>query len=97
MSWTDRAYHHIREIAATLPSDATFQQRVKALREGYPFARREGWAYKAWLAEQRKYLALFQPPSDSKRFPLSPLERIMLKTAEQESLLRLSGITRGRP
>lgn len=90
MSWADRARDAIRDITATLPKEATFQQRVKALRDAYPFARREGWAYKAWLKEQRRYLAQFAPPADSKRFPLSPLEKMLLATEQHETRLSSS-------
>ena len=78
MSWFDSARDHIAIIHDGLAADATFQQRVKALRDGYPFAERRGWAYKAWLKAQRQYLASYQPATvDTKRFPLSPLERLM--------------------
>ena len=78
MSWSESSAEMISYIHSTLPPDVTFAQRVKALRDGYPFARRRGWAYKAWLGEQRKYLAQYQPADhDSQRFPMSPLERLM--------------------
>lgn len=80
MSWRDRAHAAIREITAGLPKDAAFADRVKLLRESYPFAERKGWAYKSWLVEQRRYLAQFEPPATSKRFPLSPLERLISKS-----------------
>lgn len=79
MSWPARARAVIREIDAGMPKDMPFADRVKALREAYPFARRQGWAYKSWLAEQRRYLAQFDPPPASKRFPLSPMERMMAR------------------
>jgi hypothetical protein len=82
MSWSDAAFSEIQRIHATLPADVTFEQRVKALRDGYPFSERMGWAYKAWLKEQRKYLAKYQPVTvDTKRFPLSPMERMMARAA----------------
>ncbi len=81
MSWSDRARSVISDIDAALPKDIAFADRVKALRDGYPFARRQGWAYKSWLAEQRRYLLQFQPPATSKRFPMSPLERLMAEAA----------------
>lgn len=82
MSWSDTSRSYIQKIHETLPLDATFEQRVKALRDGYPFSMRRGWAYKAWLGEQRKYLAKYQPTTvDTKRFPLSPLERMIARAA----------------
>ncbi|MBR1206581.1 MULTISPECIES: hypothetical protein [unclassified Bradyrhizobium] len=97
MSWTDRAWDHIRTITADLPKDTPFRDRAKLLRENYPFAQRKGWAYKAWLTAQRRYLAQFQPPSSSKRFPLSPLEKMMLKTEQHDSLVRRGLCTGGKP
>lgn len=78
MSWSDRARQIIREIDADLPKDIAFPDRVKALRVAYP-GWRAGWAYKCWLKEQRRYLMQFAPAKESKRFPLSPLERMMSK------------------
>lgn len=81
MSWSDSARDHIYKIHSALPAEATFEQRVKALRDGYPFAMRKGWAYKAWLGEQRRYLAKYAgPATDTKRFPMSPLERLIAHT-----------------
>ena len=74
MSWSDTSRSYIQKIHDGLPVDATFEQRVKALRDGYPFSMRRGWAYKAWLGEQRRYLAKYAPKTDTKRFPLTPLE-----------------------
>lgn len=86
MSWSERAAEAIAAIHEILPTDATFKQREIALRNGYPFSRRRGWAYRAWLKEQRKYLAKYAPPTvDTKRFPLSPLERMMQRSQHSEA------------
>jgi hypothetical protein len=87
-TWKDRARDHIRELTAELPKETPFANRVKLLRENYPFARRQGYAYKSWCSEQRRYLAQFEPPAASKRFPLSPLEKLMLKTKQHDALVR---------
>lgn len=87
MSWSDAARSHIRAVTADLPKETPFAYRVKLLRESYPFARRQGWAYKAWLKEQRRYLAQFAAAAPSKRFPLSPLEKMMLKTEQHSALM----------
>lgn len=88
MSWSDAARSHIRAVTADLPKETPFADRVKLLRESYPFQRRQGWAYKAWLKEQRRYLAQFAPvTAPTKRFPLSPLEKIMLKTEQHNALM----------
>jgi hypothetical protein len=80
MSWTDSARSHIATIHDTLPADATFDQRVKALRDSYPFQMRSGWAYKAWLKARKEYLAKYATPTtDTKQWPLSPLERMIAK------------------
>jgi hypothetical protein len=87
-TWKDRARDHIRELTAELPKGTPFADRVKLLRENYPFARRQGYAYKSWCSEQRRYLAQFEPPAASKRFPLSPLEKLMLKPKQHHALVR---------
>lgn len=79
-SWADSARSHIARVHATLPADISFDDRVKAIRDAYPFGERAMHPYKMWLKEQRRYLATYQPVSvDTKRFPLSPLERLMAK------------------
>ena len=60
MSWSDRARTVIGEIHARLPADASYQDRVTALREGYPFGARENHPYQAWLKSQRAYLGKFR-------------------------------------
>jgi hypothetical protein len=81
MSWTDLARAHIAEIHEALPPTATFQERDRALREAYPFGKRSGWAYKAWLRARKEYLAKFTPPGKPVRsFPLSPLERLIARS-----------------
>ncbi|MGJ4954592.1 hypothetical protein ACQR1H_03030 [Bradyrhizobium sp. HKCCYLRH2015] len=82
MTWTDRAREEIRAITADLPKDMPFKERAKRLRESYPFARRNGRAYKAWCREQRRYLAQFEPPANSKRFPLTPLEQMIARAKQ---------------
>ena len=65
-TWKDRARDHIRELTAELPKETPFADRAKLLRENYPFARRQGYAYKSWCSERRRYLAQFEPPAASK-------------------------------
>lgn len=86
MSWYTSAKSTIDEIHATLPADATFEQRKQALFDGYPFGCRRYTPYKMWLKAQREYLTRYAPPSvDSKRFPLSPLERMIAKAKATEA------------
>jgi hypothetical protein len=87
MSWTDRSAEIIAQIHATLPADAPYADREKALRDGYPFSQRRGWAYKAWLKARRAYLSKYgteaiRPKGDKQaNFDtlLSPLDRAKAK------------------
>lgn len=77
MSWAERARHRIEQVHASLPETATFEERKKALLDAYPFGERAYHPYKMWLKEQRRYLSRYEPAKDTKRFPLSPLERML--------------------
>lgn len=79
-SWLASAWATIEKVHASLPADVSFEDRVKALKEAYPFGERRHHPYKMWLKAQRQYLARYEPPSDSKRFPLSPLERLLRRS-----------------
>lgn len=83
MTWRDTAKAIIAKLTVDLPNDAPFCDRVRLLRDNYPFARRSGFAYRVWCEEQRKYLTQFMPPKESKRLPRLPLE-IMLDEAAQQ-------------
>ena len=83
MSWYESAKEHISRVHKTLPDDVSFDNRVKAIREAYPWGERRMHPYKMWLKAQRQYLARYEPDSESKRFPLSPLERMMRKAKEK--------------
>lgn len=83
MSWYDTATGYIGQIHVKLPANATYADRVKALRDGYPFHERKGWAYKSWLKAQRAYLSKYsveiRRPGGDKQLNwdevLSPLDR----------------------
>lgn len=76
--WFSRSLEVIADVHAALPSDISFEERAKAIREAYPFGERKHHPYKMWLKAQRQYLARYAPPAvDTSRFPLSPLERMM--------------------
>ena len=77
MSWFESACDYLDAVDKTLPKDATFEQRKKAYFDAYPWGERRMHPYKMWLKAQRRYLSRFEPPTDSKRFPLSPMERMM--------------------
>lgn len=81
-SWQWRAWQVIDEVHASLSADASFEDRVKALKDAYPFGERRHHPYKMWLRAQRQYLCRYEPPSDTKRFPLSPLERMMRRAGK---------------
>lgn len=76
-SWLDGAWRVIRELDKSLPADMPFDERVKAVKAAYPFGERRYHPYKMWLKAQRQYLCRFKPDHETKRFPLSPLERMM--------------------
>lgn len=87
MSWYDTATGYIGQIHVKLPADASYEERVKALRDGYPFQERRGWAYKAWLKARKAYLGKYsmkavRPRGDKQiNFDemLSPLDRAKAK------------------
>lgn len=91
MSWYDTATGYIGQIHVKLPADATYADRVKALREGYPFQERRGWAYKSWLKAQRAYLSKYgtevrRPKGDQQLNwdeVLSPLDRAKARANHQ--------------
>lgn len=60
-SWYDQARQRISEIDAGLPEDCPYDERVKRVRDGYPFGPRERHPYKMWLKAQREYLRTFAP------------------------------------
>ena len=68
MTWSDRARAVIGEIHARLPADACYEDRVRVLREGYPFGTREHHPYQAWLKAQRAYLARYRPAGPQRAF-----------------------------
>ena len=74
MNWSVQARAKIAEIHRSLPEDASFTARVKALRNGYPFGERKYWPYKAWCKARREYLRKYDPKT-----PAPPLLREMLK------------------
>jgi hypothetical protein len=61
MDWSRIARETIGEVHASLPADATIEQRKKALFEAYPFGERAYWPYKAWNKAKRDYLRRFEP------------------------------------
>lgn len=70
MGWSETSRAAILRVHAALPGDASPAERKRALRDAYPFAARSGWAYKAWLREQKKYLARFPDVAKIKDSPL---------------------------
>lgn len=68
--WAEEARAAIARAHLSMPEGVTPKERKRALRDAYPFGARSGWAYKAWLREQKKYLARFPDPSKLKQSPL---------------------------
>lgn len=60
--WHDRCWQVIGEVHASLPPDATLEQRKKALKHAYPFGERKYFPYKAWCKARRQYLAKYETP-----------------------------------
>jgi len=80
MSWRHFAEEAIERAHAALPSDVSFNDRKAAIIAAYPFGPRAHHPYKIWLDCQRRYLTKFaQPTLDTKRFPLSPLEKAIAR------------------
>ena len=57
--WSEKSLAVIGRVHASLPDDATFEQRKAAIKAAYPFGERDYWPYKAWLKARRDYLARF--------------------------------------
>lgn len=70
MGWAETSRAAIMRVHMALPDGGTPAERKRALRDAYPFGSRTGWAYKAWLREQKKYLARFPDVSKLKESPL---------------------------
>ncbi len=61
MAWLETSWSVIDKVHASLPPDATYEQRKKALFDAYPFFERRMHPYKQWCKAQRKYLARYAP------------------------------------
>jgi hypothetical protein len=88
--WSDRAREVIAEVHAALPSDATFEDRKKALFDAYPFGERRYSPYKTWLSAQRAYLAQYDPsPAGTLLTTLtSPLDRAKARSERRALMAR---------
>lgn len=85
MTWGQRANAIIWDLHNRIPSDATFKERKQAVQSAYPWGTRRGWPYKAWLKEQRIYLARYAPKDEvAKKLPPTPLERMISKAKRRE-------------
>lgn len=79
MKWAEESRRVIGEVHASLPADATLDQRKAALKAAYPFGERKHWPYEAWLKAKRNYLRQFgdRPVVSVHR---SPMERMIAKS-----------------
>lgn len=85
MTWGQRANAIIWDLHNRIPSDATFKERKQAVQSAYPWGTRSGWPYKAWLREQRIYLARYAPKDEiAKKLPPTPLERMISRAKRHE-------------
>jgi len=73
--WGDRSKARIAELHALLPSDTSYEERTRHLREAYPFGERRGFPYKEWCKEQRIYLGRYA--QQSKNHKPTPLEAMI--------------------
>ncbi|AUG53917.1 hypothetical protein [Thalassospira marina] len=84
-SWYDDARAVIAELHVALPADLPFPERVKAVREAYPYGERRRWPYKAWCRAQREYLSRFVTTKQRpKNLPLKPLEQFIETSTKSE-------------
>ncbi len=84
-TWYDDARAVIAELHAALPADLPFPERVKAVREAYPYGERRRWPYKAWCRAQREYLSRFVTAKQRpKSLPLTPLEQFIETSTKSE-------------
>lgn len=80
MTWGQRASAIIWDLHNRIPSDATYEERKKAVQSAYPWGTRSGWPYKAWLKQQRFYLArCADKQKAAAKLPPTPLERMIAK------------------
>jgi hypothetical protein len=85
MTWGQKANAIIWDLHNRIPSDATFKERKQAVQSAYPWGTRSGWPYKAWLREQRIYLARYTPKDEViKQLPPTPLERMISRAKRKE-------------
>lgn len=60
MTWREDAAQIIKEATASLPEDATLQERKAAINAACPSSwRMMSWPQKAWQAARRDYLARY--------------------------------------
>lgn len=58
-TWFKRHLAYLQRLDNKLPDTLTKAERVKAVRDAYPYGARTGHAYKSWLRAQRQYLSAF--------------------------------------
>lgn len=69
MEWSKEARRLIGEVHATLPENATLDERKKAIREAFPPGwRGASWPYKAWLKARKEYLRKFDTTAPAPLF-----------------------------
>lgn len=83
--WRTRARRVITEALASLPADATYDQKRRAINAVYPFGERNHHPYRIWLSEVRA--ALGPPPRPEPR-PVPVPEPAPTGDATLDALLR---------
>jgi len=70
VSWYDRAWQHIHQVHQQALADELDAQAIaKAIDDSYPWVKRSGWPYKAWLRARRAYFPRHQLPTPRARRP----------------------------
>jgi hypothetical protein len=84
MSWYESAKDQIAKVISSLPSDATFDEKKKAISESYPFGERRYFPYKMWLKAQREALGtVHKAIRGVPEGYLSPLDRMRKKANDR--------------
>ncbi|MBO2926691.1 hypothetical protein [Metapseudomonas otitidis] len=70
MSWHDRAWHHMHQVHQQALADGLDAQAIaKAIDDSYPWLKRSGWPYKAWLRARHEYFPRHQLPMPRAKRP----------------------------
>ncbi|MCP1617000.1 hypothetical protein FBY21_1598 [Pseudomonas sp. SLBN-26] len=64
MSWYERAWQHMHQVhQQALAEGLDAIARARAIDDSYPWQKRSGWPYKAWLRARRDFFPRHQLPT----------------------------------